>query len=114
MAQFPDNIYTPRETENLPGIVYDPTNKQNMYSEDFQNLGGEIEAIETALGENLKNVELSSVGESFVQAYRASSVQSIASNITTKAQLNAESWDLNSEFDKYTNYCFTCNFAGYY
>lgn len=56
MAQFPDNIYTPRETENLPGIVYDPTNKQNMYSEDFQNLGGEIEAIEEALGENMENV----------------------------------------------------------
>src|SRR5574343_313007 len=49
MAQFPDNIYTPCETENLPGIVYDPKKKQNMYSEDFQNLGGEIESIETWL-----------------------------------------------------------------
>lgn len=49
MAQFPNTVYSPRETENLPGIVYDPTNKQNMYSEDFQNLGAEIEAIETQL-----------------------------------------------------------------
>lgn len=52
MAQFPNSVYSPRETENLPGIVYDPTNKQNMYSEDFQNLGGEIEAIETWLQNN--------------------------------------------------------------
>ncbi len=52
MALFPESIYTPRETENLPGIVYDETKKQNLFSEDFQNLGGEIEAIETILGAN--------------------------------------------------------------
>ncbi len=53
MAEYPDAIYTPRETENLPGLVYDPADKKNMYSEDFQNLGGEINAIETILGENV-------------------------------------------------------------
>jgi hypothetical protein len=52
MSDFPDAIYTPRETENLPGISYDPANKRNMYSEDFQNLGAEINAIETILGTN--------------------------------------------------------------
>jgi len=56
MAQYPDNIFTPRETENLPGIVYNPTNKRQMYSEDFQNLGAEINAIEETLGENLSNI----------------------------------------------------------
>lgn len=50
MPEFPDNIYTPRETENLPGIIYDATDKKNMYSEDFQNLGAEINAIEETLG----------------------------------------------------------------
>jgi len=53
MANFPDTIYTPRETENLPGIVYDPTQKTNMFSEDFQNLGNEINVIEQNL--SLKN-----------------------------------------------------------
>lgn len=52
MSEFPDAIYTPRETENLSGIVYDPADKKNMYSEDFQNLGSEINAIETILGTN--------------------------------------------------------------
>jgi hypothetical protein len=52
MAEFPDDIYTPRETENLSGIVYDPADKKNLYSEDFQNLGDEINAIETTLGTN--------------------------------------------------------------
>lgn len=50
--KFPSDIYTPRATENLPGIVYDATKKQNLFSEDFQNLGGEINAIESTLGEN--------------------------------------------------------------
>ncbi len=50
MSDFPTTIYTPRDTENLPGIVYDPADKKNMFSEDFQNLGGEINAIETVLG----------------------------------------------------------------
>lgn len=48
-AQFPTTVYTPRVTENLPGITYDATQKQNMFSEDFQNLGNEINAIETWL-----------------------------------------------------------------
>lgn len=48
-VQFPTAIFTPRATENLPGIVYDPDQKQNMFSEDFQNLGAEITAVETYL-----------------------------------------------------------------
>jgi hypothetical protein len=50
MSDFPNTIYAPRETENLPGIVYNPDQKQNLFSEDFQNLGAEINAIEQALG----------------------------------------------------------------
>jgi len=60
MAQYPDNIFTPRETENLPGLVYDVNDKRNMYSEDFQNLGAEINAIEEALGTNMSNVGVGS------------------------------------------------------
>lgn len=50
MAEFPSGIFTPRETENLPGLVYDVNDKRNLYSEDFQNLGLEIKAIEETLG----------------------------------------------------------------
>jgi hypothetical protein len=49
-ADFPTSIYTPRATENLPGISYDASKKQILFSEDFQNLGNEINAIETILG----------------------------------------------------------------
>ncbi len=48
-AQFPTNVYTPRETENLPGVVYDPDDKKNFFSEDFQNQGAEITSIEEYL-----------------------------------------------------------------
>lgn len=47
MADFPGTIFEARETENLPGLVYDPSNKRNFYSEDFQNLAAEITVIET-------------------------------------------------------------------
>lgn len=52
MPYYPSEIFTIRETENLPGIVYNPDNKRNIYSEDVQNLGAEITAIETILGTN--------------------------------------------------------------
>ena len=49
MADFPTSIFHPRDTENLPGLVRDLADKRNLYSEDYQDLGGEIEAIETFL-----------------------------------------------------------------
>lgn len=54
MTKYPNEIFEARETENLPGITYDPTNKKNFYSEDFQNLGKEITAIEQTLGQNIE------------------------------------------------------------
>lgn len=50
MADYPTSIFEARETENLSGIVYDPNDKKNFFSEDFQNLAAEIIAIETVLG----------------------------------------------------------------
>lgn len=49
MINFPNTIFTPRETENLPGIVYDPEDKKNMYAEDFQNLGNSINLVQKYL-----------------------------------------------------------------
>lgn len=49
MSDFPTKIYQGRDTENLPGIVFNPADKKNFYSEDFQNLVSEIKAIETYL-----------------------------------------------------------------
>jgi hypothetical protein len=60
-ASYPNDIYEERETENLPGLVYDPTKKQNLYSEDFQRHAQEIIAIENALGINLSNISVSVV-----------------------------------------------------
>lgn len=57
MADFPTSIYSERDTENLPGIIYDPTNKRDLYSEDFQHHAAEIVAIETALGVGMSNVQ---------------------------------------------------------
>lgn len=52
MPDYPDAIYTERTTENLPGIVYDPADTKNLYSEDFQHHAEEIIAIQTILGTN--------------------------------------------------------------
>jgi hypothetical protein len=48
------------------------------------------------------------------RAYRDSSVQDIPTGEVTKIELNAESYDVNSEFDPTTNYRFTAKKAGYY
>lgn len=52
MADYPTDIFEVRETENLPGLVYDANDKRNFFSEDFQNLAAEITAIEETLGIN--------------------------------------------------------------
>lgn len=50
MAEFPGDIYDPRDIENMPGVVYDPDKKTIVYAEDVNGANEEIVAIETALG----------------------------------------------------------------
>lgn len=52
MANFPATIYTERVTENLPGIVFNPLDKINLYSDDFQRHAAELIALETKVGVN--------------------------------------------------------------
>ena len=48
------------------------------------------------------------------RAYRGTSVQTIPTAEATKVQLNAESYDVDGEFDSTTNYRFTATTSGYY
>ena len=48
------------------------------------------------------------------RAYRNSTAQTVTTNVRTKVQFNAESFDTNSCFDSTTNYRFTPTTAGYY
>lgn len=48
------------------------------------------------------------------RAYRATSNQDIPTGTVVKVQLNAEDYDVQSEFDHVTNYRFTASKAGYY
>jgi len=48
------------------------------------------------------------------RAYLTTANQVIESSTPTKVTLNAESYDVNSEFDIVTNYRFTAKIAGYY
>lgn len=50
MAEYPDEIFDPREKENRSGVVYDATKKTVGYVEDVQKLDSEVVAIETELG----------------------------------------------------------------
>lgn len=48
------------------------------------------------------------------RAYRSGSSQSIPLAIATKCQYNAETYDIQSEYDSAVNYRFTAKVAGYY
>jgi hypothetical protein len=48
------------------------------------------------------------------RAFRNSTAQTVTTNVRTKVQFNAESFDTNSCFDSTTNYRFTPTTAGYY
>ncbi len=52
--------------------------------------------------------------QSAALGYRATSDQTITKNTWTKVQLNAESYDIQGEFDPTTNYRFTAKKAGLY
>jgi len=72
MAQYPNEIYTPREKENRSGVIYDPTKKSVIFAEDIKNLDDEVVAIEKELGTNpvlvkriavIKDIDLTKPGE---------------------------------------------------
>ena len=50
MSDFPNSIFTPRTSENLPGVVYDPLKSTEVFAEDYSLPAAEIVAIETTLG----------------------------------------------------------------
>lgn len=52
MSEYPNNIFSQREIENVPGQTYDSTKKTRIYAEDLTALGAEVNAIETTLGTN--------------------------------------------------------------
>jgi hypothetical protein len=46
MAQFPDNLYTPRTVVNRNGVVYDEAKTKVIFAEDLNAINDEIVAIE--------------------------------------------------------------------
>lgn len=80
---WPNSIYTQRDLENLPGVEFDADNNKTLFAEDILNLGAEITAIETALGENLGGV-----------------VELINGIVETKL---ASKWPIGSAYINFTN-----------
>jgi len=68
-ALFPNEVYKPRVTENLPGVVYDEAETKNFFSEDFQGLGAEIEAIETVLEDQYEFKETIIISSAQIKAW---------------------------------------------
>lgn len=52
MASYPNSIYTPRQVENRPGVVYDADKVKVAYAEDKLYSDDEIVAIQEVLGLN--------------------------------------------------------------
>jgi len=91
MATYPEEIFEQREMENLPGISFDASKKQNLYAEDMQNLANEIIAIQTILGTNPQGAfatvkewlqDLAGVSPSFSSSISPSESPSFSSSIS--------------------------------
>ncbi len=54
MANYPGEIYVPRERENRSGVDYVPEKKTVWFKEDADDIENEIIAVETELGTNPK------------------------------------------------------------
>lgn len=54
MAQYPDEIYTPRTLVNKPGTAYDEAKTSRLFAEDQNGTNDEIIAIQEELGLNPK------------------------------------------------------------
>lgn len=50
MDDYPANISTFREKQNIPGQVYDADKKTTVYIEDFTRLESELQAVEETVG----------------------------------------------------------------
>lgn len=107
--------------ENITGLIKDessaPTHTPRNFREQiYTYLSGTTYRLYWYIKDAWKKVyDSSGIGfTSKARAYRGTSVQSIANNTLTKVELNAESYDVDSEFDSTTNYRFTATSAGYY
>jgi hypothetical protein len=54
MAQYPDEIYTPRTLVNKPGTAYDEAKTSRLFAEDQNGTNEEIVAVQEELGTNPK------------------------------------------------------------
>ena len=52
MADFPDDIFTPREVANREGVEYDAEKTKVFFAEDHNILADELVAVEETLGLN--------------------------------------------------------------
>lgn len=56
MADYPTDIVSFREHNNLPNQTFDVDNKTTLYAEDLEKIENEIIAIEEALGSELERI----------------------------------------------------------
>lgn len=69
MTTYPGAIDNFRDVENLPGVVYEPTDSRTLFAEDTRNSFDAITAIETTLGANPQG-QFESVANRIVSKYR--------------------------------------------
>lgn len=95
MAQYPDEIYTPRTLVNKPGTAYDEAKTSRLFAEDQNGTNDEIIAIQEELGTNPKgtydNVKARIVAN-----------EAIATDIT-KAAANAAGSIINAIYNLVSN-----------
>ena len=103
MADYPTEIFDPRERENKSGIMYDADKKTLIFNEDFTDIEDEVKAIETDI-----------IQASRVCVTIGTENQVIPTAKETKVKFDTECFDVNSEFDSVTLYRFTAKREGYY
>lgn len=121
MADFPDDIFSPRSLDNLNGIIYDDTDLETIFAEDINLPNDEIVAIEETLGLNPEGdfdtvVErldaLDDLFPAFLAKYSGTSF-SLSADTFTVITYDSVSFDQLSNYSNST-YRFTAPLDGIY
>ena len=103
--------------------------EEKLKSDSMENVLERLDALEKLTQPDGKGGQIVNVGDpskdtdgvnkryvdgNGARAYRATTDQAITTDTWTKIQLNAETFDIDGEFDPTTNYRFTAKKAGYY
>ncbi|MCD6126076.1 MAG: hypothetical protein J7J19_03610 [Thaumarchaeota archaeon] len=103
------------EAEIRPNLIHAPTGGDlQILSEPGHRLSLMTDALAEVLGFDNDDGIISIPLQAGCRVYRSSTTQTIANNTETKVAYNAKIYDVQNEYDAFTNYRYTAKKSGYY